>query len=186
MLKKVSVLLFLMVISAVVGCGSSDDKSSSPPPAQTTQKDASIDVQMNYAITNLDGKYKVACETNLPDGMELMVTLDNSDAVATKYGITAKGEKLTDAEFKTLMENSYKGQGTPKVENGKFEVTFSGDNLLPGEYELSISSPLAKLQQDSSVKDQLGANGANLKGKYVADAPGGNKVIRLEEKVTLR
>lgn len=155
-------------------------------PTQIPLASKEIDVQLNYTVTNVGGKYKVSCETNLPDGMELMVTLDNSDTVAAKYGITAKGEKLTDAEFKTLMDNSYNGQGTSKVENGKFEVTFSGDNLLPGEYKLTISSTLAKLQKDASVKEKLGNNGANLKGKYVVDTSDGNKLIRLEEKVSLK
>lgn len=167
-------------------------KQEEPAPTpQPQQTDPTIHVQLDYTVEKIaDHKYKISGTTNLPDGIELMLTLDDQDRIEVENGIPAgtSGDKLTDEQFAKLNKLWYRGQDKPTVSNGKFETTFGGETLNPGEYNLTFSTPMWKLMKDSAVKEKLGEGAKNLEGKGVVDAAIGNgngKVIRLEEKVIL-
>lgn len=176
------VLAALMASSLFAGCGS-DPKPEPPAQKQEQPKQAensTIDVQINHKVEALGGgKYKVSCTTNLPDGMELMVTLSNQQSVRKQLGIGENEDtsKLSDDKFQKLNSMTFKAQDKVTVKDGKFEVTLGGEKLIPGDYDLEISSALTKLQKDENVKKRLGEKGENLSGKYVSEGLGGNKTV---------
>lgn len=99
------------------------------------------------------GKIEVAGETNLPDGMQLMISLRNPNT-------------------------DYFAQDKVTVNEGRFRsAAFSnrGAALPSGTYEVSISSPLPRLQP-SSVRAAIGENGEGLKGPVVVEEDGKRRI----------
>jgi len=175
------------------GCGS-DNKAEQPKtPSQTEVQadskveDQIIDVQLDYTVEKIgEHKYKISGKTNLPDGIEIMLTLSNQDSIMVENGIPADtpSEKLTDDQFQMLNSLWYRGQDKPTVKNGSFSTIFGGDKLNPGEYTLSITTPMWKIMQNAEVKEKLGENGKNLTGKGVVSESNGKR-ISLEGKIEL-
>jgi hypothetical protein len=116
-------------------------------PSQTPKPTFTLTPSVNELVfvveTRIEeGKIYFDVETNLPDDMEIMIT--------TSYGLDIWGQ----------------GKGT--VASGILTVgpfTRHGQPYLPEEYNLSISSPLMKLQPES-VQQALGENGSNYYGDY--------------------
>lgn len=160
-------------------------KSDKKAPISAEAKELSL----SYAVENLgNGKYKVACTTNLPDGFKVMVELSNQDIYCVEVlGLPPNtgGDKMTDTQIKNMLDNSYGGQDNTSVKDGKFEVTFGGENLKPGRYDLSISSPMMKLQPEE-IKKIFGENGEKLKGQFVEDDGISGRSIRFKKRVVLK
>lgn len=189
-IKIVFVFAVLAAMLVFTGCGSNEDKSSAkkesaPPP------DPTINVQFDYKIEPAgDHKYKVSGTTNLPDGIELMVTLDNRNQIVAQNGYPedTPGDKLPDDLLIKLANTAYTGSDKPAVKNGKFESMFSGDNLKPGEYYLDFSTPIWRVMKNENAKQKLGEGCKYLEGKGVEDSgmKDGGKVFRIHEKVNLQ
>lgn len=112
-----------------------------------------INVTLNISPNINDGKVIFKGDTNLPEGTELLVTLQNKD--------------------------KYKGQANATVTNGTFETEeFSQqDKALPsGKYNVEIVMPIASVQPDS-VKEIIGENSSNLEGNLVKNEKLG-KIVR--------
>jgi hypothetical protein len=93
--------------------------------------------------------------TNLPDGIELMVTLSRK-------------------------ESSYMGQSKAQVRGGAFRAgPFSqkGAGLNPGIYRIEVSSPLPSLQPPHTWTT-IGNDGSKLQGPLVKKSPYGGKVVQ--------
>ncbi len=71
-----------------------------------------------------------------------------------------------------------------KRRNGKFEAVFSGKNLKPGKYELSVISSGMKTQP-IKIREIYGAEGEKLKGKFVKKGSLGSS-IWYDETVVLK
>lgn len=100
-----------------------------------------------------DGKIQVVGETNLPDGMQLMISLRNPNT-------------------------DYFAQDKVTVNDSRFQsAAFSnrGAALPSGAYEVSISSPLPRLQS-SSVRAAIGEDGEGLKGPAVVEEDGKRRI----------
>ncbi|MBQ4403169.1 MAG: hypothetical protein II857_02045 [Selenomonadaceae bacterium] len=147
-------------------------------------------VQLNYTIEKVaEHKYKVVGTTNLPDGMEIMVSLSNRYLFRTQVmGISDEEiDNITPSELAYLLDNTFAGDEKPKIKNGTFEVIYSNPKkLMPGEYELRISSPLNSLQP-KNIQAILGERGSNLFGTGVIEEEtfGGGKRIDLMNLVYL-
>lgn len=103
------------------------------------------DVVLTFKIeTDSNRKPKIFGETNLPDGTQLM------------FSIEGKSVK-------------YNGQDKSTVSNGKFESsTFSLNNgdLDQGQYNAEVLMPIAEVQS-ASVRAVIGEKGEKLKGSLV-------------------
>lgn len=178
------IMAALMASSLFAGCGS-DPKPEPPTQKQEQAENSTIDVQINHKVESLGGgKYKVSCTTNLPDGMELDVTLTNQWNIRKQLGIgeNADANKLSYDKAQKLNLMTFTAQDKVTVKDGKFEVTLGGDKLIPGDYDLEISSALTKLQKDENVKKRLGEKGENLTGKNVTESMG-SKTVHFSAKV---
>jgi hypothetical protein len=115
-------------------------------------------LDVNITIkTEGGGKPKVIGQTNLPDGMKLMITISRK-------------------------ASSYRGQDHATVMNGVFQAgpfTQKGQPFNPGTYMIEVSSPLTALQPQS-VRKVLGKEGKNLQGQYVDESSLGDKMVRYE------
>ncbi len=134
------------------------DIAISPKADPTKSKDVSVEVSF---VKTSDGKVKVSGKTNLPDEMELMISLRNKTS-----GFFAE-DKVS-------------------VLNGKFESAgFSnrGISLPAGNYEVSISSPLPDLEP-ASVTSVIGKNGENLTGEFIKSSMGSN-MVKFEKQLEL-
>ena len=158
--------------------------------AEISQNQARLDsllnegVQLNYEIVKIgESKYKVSGVTNLPDGMQIMITLDSRDIVAERLGFSEVTE-WTNEQAQMLIKNSYTGQDKTVIKSGKFETVFSGQKLLAGEYDFSISSPDNDLQS-KEIQLILGNRGENLFGTGVIEDKYGKR-IDFEERVYLQ
>ncbi len=90
-------------------------------------------------------------ETNLPDGMTLMLTLSGDNYTAqTKVTVTDG----------TAVSEAFSNKGAS----------------LSGNYELKITSGLATTQS-GEVQSIIGADGENLSGEYVEEDSSGKKTI---------
>lgn len=120
-----------------------------------------IKVELDVKLEGGD-KPVVVGTTNLPDGMQLGVSLRRK-------------------------ESSYFGGTNVNVSGGTFKTEpFSqGDKSLnPGKYEVEISSPLADLQP-AAVQAVIGDGGKNLEGPKAKKSQFGGKVISFKKQVTL-
>lgn len=112
-------------------------------------------------VTKVEGEAKpvVIGKTSLPDGMELMVTIDRK-------------------------ESSYSGQGKAQVSNGEFRVgpfSQNGAPLNTGTYTIEISSPLSTFQP-AHVQAIIGKNGEKLKGRIIKKSKYGGSVVEYKTK----
>lgn len=113
-----------------------------------------LNVTMSAKAENGD-KPVIVGATNLPDGIELMVTIRRK-------------------------ESSYMAQSKTRVKNGAFRAgpfTQKGSALNAGVYSIEISSPLASLQPPPTWPI-IGNDGAKLQGPLVKKSQfGGGKVV---------
>ena len=125
-----------------------------------TNSSNDIDVQMSHQIEKIsDKKYKVSGTTNLPEKTQLLITLSS---------------------------DSYRGQGKCSVNNSKFEVVFSGEKLTPSDYDLQITMPIVRVQNNPEVAAKLGGHGEYLKGEYAVPSSVTNDiVVKYEVEVSL-
>ena len=122
------------------------------PSSEATGKEGEIALDVKLVRTS-GGKIQVVGETNLPDGMKLMIGLRNPSA-------------------------NYFAQDRVAITDGKFRsAAFSNrDTALPkGSYEVSVSSPLPSLQP-VSVRAETGDNGERLKGPAVVEEGGKRRI----------
>ena len=151
-------------------------------------------VQLNYAIEKLaEHKYKVVGTTNLPNGTELSIDLDNYWIYRREVlGVPDEADYvMTSSEQEYANQNLFRGTEKLKIKNGMFEATFSDfKKLNRGRYELSIISMATSLQP-KNVQEIFGEHGKNLFGAYIVDAGvfkeflSGEKVIHLLHEVYL-
>ena len=103
-----------------------------------------IEVYFNVEPQNTpDGKIKFNIETNLPNGMQLVLTLCN------KSGYTAQSKVI--------------------IQNGEIissEFSEHGSKLASGTHELKISSSAVKFYSDD-VKKIIGSSGEFMTGRYI-------------------
>jgi hypothetical protein len=112
--------------------------TASPTPSPT-------ELEFDFTPRFENGEIYFDIETNLPDGMDIMFTV-------------VSGEDIW-------------GQSKAQVSSGVVTVgPFSrqGEPYPPGDYELSISSPLLMLQS-LEVQQRLGENGKNFYGDYIEE-----------------
>jgi hypothetical protein len=121
------------------------EKAYSAAIAPKPNPNAGIDVSFEVSLVRSpDGEVKVFGKTNLPDQMELLVSLKDKTS-------------------------GYTGEDNVSVIKGQFEsedFTNSGASLPAGQYEVSINSGLPGIQPDD-VKNVIGKNGENLTGQFV-------------------
>lgn len=101
-------------------------------------------------------KASFVAATNLPDGMELLVTVFRKDL-------------------------NYFAQTKTKVSNGHFSFgpfSMHGESLTPGWYDLRIDSPISSIQS-KSVQAVIGNDGQYMTGNFVKPSPIGGNVIEL-------
>jgi len=125
-------------------------------PAKVDQSVSSTDVVITISVQG-GSKPVIVGRTNLPAGMELMVSLRRN-------------------------ENAYFAQAKAAVANGQFQAgPFSqkGVPLNPGRYLIEVSSPLATLQPPS-VRAIIGQKGENLRG-VAARVAFGEKVVAFSQ-----
>lgn len=96
----------------------------------------------NYTYTN-NGKVKFTIDTNLPDGMAVILTLKNANGFNAQDKVTILNGKIISDEFSK-----------------------KGNAIDDGSYQLCISSSAVQFYSDA-IKKQIGENGELLKGKYV-------------------
>lgn len=126
----------------------SDAPSATPSaPAEPKKFEVSLDV----SVDENSGKPVFTVDTNLPNETNLMLTLSRGD---------------------------YTGQTHVIVKNGvasSEEFSDKGSPLASGEYLLTVSMSIPKLQSDA-VRKVIGENGENMTGKYVLDSEIGDSV----------
>lgn len=108
-------------------------------------KQEDFEVEIEETMENEDGKVRFNITTNLPDTTELMISVTE------------------------LNNGEYRGQTKVTVMNGEAQTEWfsnKGDALRNGEYELSISMSLPRLQSEE-VQAVVGENGEFMKGEYV-------------------
>lgn len=101
-----------------------------------------IDVDFAVEPQLADGRMRISARTNLPDGMQLIVSLG-------KEGFSASDKVV--------------------VKNGAFvtaQFSNNGNALTAGSYNLVIRSPMPAMQSQA-VRDIIGNKGGNLTGQFV-------------------
>lgn len=151
-------------------------------------------VRLDYTIEKVaEHKYKIVGTTNLPNGTELSVDLENYWIYRREVlGVPDEAEYImSPSEQAYANRNLFRGGKKVKVSNGSFEAIFSNPTkLLPGRYKISIISVIARLQPND-VKKVFGEHGKNLFGAYVIDGGAfkeflsGEKVVHLLNEVYL-
>ena len=179
LLKMAGILIGCLCL--LTGCGDEAQKEPSDP---------TINVQLDYKVEPAGiHQYKVSGTTNLPDGTELMVSLDNRQIIGAKYGVSedTRGDQLPDDLLLKIAGESFASSEKPAVKNGKFECLLHGDNLLPGEYDLSFTVPIWRVMKNEDVKKRLGEGNKNLAGEHVEDSgmEGEGKVYRNKTRIKL-
>ena len=103
------------------------------------------------------GKPTITGRTNLPDGIELMISI-------------------------TRKESQYMAQDKVKVKDGAFRSTeFSqkGNPLNPGKYVIGVVMPVAAVQPPNTWP-VIGNEGAKLEGALVKKNSFGGKIVELK------
>jgi hypothetical protein len=127
---------------------------------EVKQSASSLDVVITILIQGGD-KPVIVGRTNLPAGMELMVSLRRN-------------------------ESAYFAQAKAAVSTGQFQAgPFSqkGGPLNPGRYLIEVSSPLATLQP-ASVRNFIGQKGENLRG-FATRVAFGEKVVAFSQDIAI-
>ena len=175
--KRFMVFVFCLFL-LLFGCAGAEKKQA-----------GDTEVSLTYTVEKLpDGNYKVIGTTNLADDILLTVELSNQEVYKTevlKLSPNTVVDKMTNTQMESMLKNSYKGEKTKPVKNGTFEVVFSGKNLKPGKYELSIISPSIK-SQPKKIMEIYGAEGEKLKGNFVKKSSLGSNTVWYEETVVLK
>ncbi|MWC31355.1 hypothetical protein [Paenibacillus sp. MMS18-CY102] len=154
--------LFLLALCLIVGCSNSNQDTSERVSSESDNRsvskvepsNAKINVSINIS-TNVgaDNTVRVTAETNLPDNMELMLSVRG--------------------------DSGYFAQDKVTIINGSFmSNTFSnkGSGLDAGTYAVEINSSTANVQPPD-VKRIIGGDGANLEGIDVkSDSVWGNTI----------
>lgn len=125
------------------------DAPSTTPSAPAEPK--KFEVSLEVSVDENSGKPVFTIDTNLPNETNLMLTLSRGD---------------------------YTGQTHVIVKNGvasSEEFSDKGSPLTSGEYLLTVSMSIPKLQSDA-VRKVIGENGENMTGKYVLDSEIGDSV----------
>ena len=94
-------------------------------------------------INTSDGKIKFNIETNLPNGMQLILTLRNNRDYTAQAKVTVQNGEIISPEF-----------------------TNHGGSLERGNYDLKISSSAASLYSED-IKKWIGTSGEFMIGKYI-------------------
>jgi len=115
------------------------------PTSSPTSEPSSTELVFNFNTRFEDGKIYFDIETNLPDGMDIMFTVVSGEDILGQDKVQVSSGFITAGPF------SRQGEPYP-----------------PGEYELSVSSPLLRLQP-SEVQQILGKNGENFYGDYIEE-----------------
>ena len=197
MLQRLNTLTLIMVCVSLLlfGCGGNEKTSAAKQslvnvsePTKSTASAEAKEVSLSYIFHHVgEGRFRVACTTDLPDGFALTIGLSNQEIYAAEVmGLPANvgRDKLTDAQLKQIMDNVYGGSIKTTVKKGKCEVVFGGKNLKPGKYDLSISSSVIK-SQPQEIRSMFGEKGEKLKGKHVVEGSGG-RTVHLKERVVLK
>lgn len=140
MKQQLKVIVSLVTILLVLaGCSS-----------KNTVVDFVVDKEVDYS----NGKVRIVGRTNIPDNMELILSLD--------------GNKL-----------AYSAQDKVVVTHGEFQsgwFTNNGHGLDPDDYNLMITSRPASVQP-GQVQEKIGLLGENLSGDLVVSELGfGNRI----------
>lgn len=144
-LKK---LAFILAASILLGACSDEEATPEVEAPETEVQEVeseTIEVTMETEIDTTDNKATVTGNTNLPDGGELMTTVEGND---------------------------YRAQSKNMIENGSFiSDTFSdqGDGLVPGTYTVRISLSIPSTQSDEFV-EQAGKEYENLSGNLMEES----------------
>lgn len=162
MKNKLVVLLIGLLIFGLAGCGGFLKTGSTITNGTDNQQsndtlEVNISAKANFVDNN---KVKFTIETNLPDGMELMIELSSP-------------------------EDNYDAQDKVAILGGiaeTAEFTNHGDDLDRGNYKLVITSPTANVQP-ISVQSIIGKKGNNLKGKFVKEDSTFGKTVYFEQVV---
>lgn len=117
-----------------------------------------IDVTMNVDIENIQGKVIVNGNTNLPDGMKLMISISNESG----YFAQDDSSQVTNRSFKT--------------------ATFSngGNALDDGTYTVKVTTPIANVQPSEVIK-YVGDAGKNLTGDFVVISEINGNTVEYQE-----
>lgn len=132
----------------------SENPAHSDAPSTTPSEPAEpkkLEVSLEVSVEENSGKPVFTIDTNLPNETNLMLTLSRGD---------------------------YTGQTHVIVNNGvasSEEFSDKGDPLSEGEYLLTVSMSIPKLQPDA-VRKVIGENGENMSGKYVLDSEIGDSM----------
>lgn len=122
--------------------------TEAPKPTDTlvpTTMPQPMEVVFNVNVRIESGKIYFDVETNLPDGMQFMFTIEGSDGIL--------GQSKTEIVGSTMSAGPFSRKGEP---------------YPPGEYILSITSPLLRLQPPE-VQEILGEAGENVYGEYISE-----------------
>ena len=153
MKRLVALLLSMLILVSLCSCtNSSNDNSNDVSDSSITSNDNEpvsepqpFEVTVSAENTTTNGKPVFEITSNLPDGTELLLTLENT------AGFTAQ-DKIT-------LQN---GQGKSS--------TFSAQgNSLSGTYMLRVTMGMPSLQ-DQSVQDVIGIKGEYMTGNVVKES----------------
>lgn len=101
-----------------------------------------LEVSFDVSVDENDGKPIFTINTNLPDETSLMLTLNGNNYTAQTQ-VTVKGGVTSSNAFSS-----------------------NGNSLAEGEYVLTVSMSIPKLQPDN-VRAIIGESGENMTGEYV-------------------
>ncbi len=134
-------ILFLLTISVFSFMCNSDKQVEEKTKKIVPAFDGNITVSLEINITN--NKPLIIGTTNLPEGTELIVSVEGKD---TKFT----------------------GQDKSTIKNGKFKCGPYGpaQGLSKGKYVADVTMPYPFVQPDH-VQEIIGKNGENLKGSLV-------------------
>jgi hypothetical protein len=144
-------LVLMSLVLLVMSCGTKkeekveevkEDLATEKVELEETEKFEPFDVEIKIDTYFEGGKFYIEGETNLPEEMDLMATIMQNGIMIGQSSL-----KIKDRKFKS---EGLSQQGEP----------------FRGKLEISISSPLPELQENSLVKKKIGKDGENLKGKY--------------------
>lgn len=153
MKRLVALLLAMLTLVSLCSCtNSSDDSNNDASDSSITSNNNEsvsepqpFEVTVSAENTTTNGKPVFEITSNLPDGTELLLTLENSS------GFTAQ-DKIT-------LQN---GQGKSS--------TFSAQgNSLSGTYTLKVTMGMPSLQ-NQSVQDVIGSKGEYMTGNIVKES----------------
>ena len=127
--------------------------------------------RVHYQLTRADSSYVLAGTTNLPDGTELIASIEEN----------ADSGQLLDVG---KVWHSASKQAT--VKGGKFTTKFSTSSLPPGKYKMLLSTIPWKDMKSTFAKERIGENGENLFGDNIVDSDSSNgKMLHIEAEVSL-